>query len=169
MSTINKVILIGNAGGDPEVNYLESNGVCVANISIATTETWKNKDGEKQSKTEWHRVVFFRKLAEIVEKYVQKGHKIYVEGKLQTRKWDDKDGNKHYTTEVVADRMVMLTSQGGGNTIAEQQAEAYMGERATRDLTLDEAEAITKDIKNRKAPGDTGDLDPGDGNDDLPF
>ncbi len=111
---INKVILIGNLGGDPEVRYMP-NGNAVANVTVATSESWKDKNtGESQERTEWHRVVFFRRLAEIVGEYLKKGSKVYVEGKLQTRKWQDQSGNDRYTTEIVANEMQMLDSRGGG-------------------------------------------------------
>lgn len=110
---INKAIIVGNLGQDPDVRYT-TEGKAVANLSIATSETWKDKStGEKKEKTEWHRVVMFGNLAEIVEKYVQKGSKIYIEGKLQTRKWQDKDGSDRYTTEIVANEMQMLDSREG--------------------------------------------------------
>jgi single-strand DNA-binding protein len=110
---VNKVILIGNLGQDPDVRYMP-NGNAVANVSLATSESWKDKNtGETQEKTEWHRVVFFRRLAEIVGEYVKKGSKIYVEGRLQTRKWQDNNGQDRYTTEIVADQMQMLDSRGG--------------------------------------------------------
>jgi len=105
---INKVILIGNLGADPDVRFLAS-GDSVANVRMATSESWMDKQsGERQERTEWHSVVFFRKLAEIVGKYVHKGSRIYVEGKLQTRKWQDRDGNDRYSTEIVANEMQML-------------------------------------------------------------
>lgn len=108
MRGINKVILIGNLGQDPEVKYL-NNGNAVTNLSLATSETWKDKNtGQKQDKTEWHRIVMFNKLAEIAGEYLKKGAKIYVEGKLQTRKWKDQQGADHYTTEVIANEMQML-------------------------------------------------------------
>jgi single-strand DNA-binding protein len=113
---VNKVILIGNLGQDPEVRYMP-NGNAVANVSLATSETWKDKNsGEQQERTEWHRVVFFGKLAEIVGQYLRKGSKVYVEGRLQTRKWQGQDGQDRYTTEVVVDmqgNMQMLDSRGG--------------------------------------------------------
>jgi len=113
---VNKVILIGNLGQDPEVKYMP-NGNAVANITVATSESWKDKNtGEQVDKTEWHRVVFFRRLAEIVGEYLKKGSKIYIEGKLQTRKWQDKNGADHWTTEVVASEMQMLDSRGGGSS-----------------------------------------------------
>ena len=110
---VNKVILVGNLGRDPEVRY-SPNGQAVANVTIATSESWKDKtSGEKQERTEWHRVVFFGRLAEIAGEYLKKGAQIYVEGRLQTRKWQDKDGNDRYTTEIVANDMQMLGSRGG--------------------------------------------------------
>ena len=107
MSGVNKVILVGNLGKDPEVRYLD-NGVAVANFSLATTENYKNKQGERVSQTEWHNIVFWRGLAEVAEKYLKKGDSVYVEGKLRTRRWEDKDGNTKYTTEILADNMTML-------------------------------------------------------------
>ena len=118
MASVNKVILIGNLGRDPETRYMPDGGA-ITNISIATTDTWKDKQGEKQEKTEWHRVAFFGRLAEIAGEYLKKGSQVYVEGRLQTRKWQDKDGNDKYTTEIVADRMQMLGSRqgmGGGTS-----------------------------------------------------
>ncbi|MBU6460923.1 MAG: single-stranded DNA-binding protein [Proteobacteria bacterium] len=107
MASVNKVILVGNLGKDPEVRYAPS-GDAIANITLATSEQWKDKSGEKQEKTEWHRVVFFGKQAEIVSQYLKKGSQVYIEGRLQTRKWQGQDGQDRYTTEVVADRMQML-------------------------------------------------------------
>jgi single-strand DNA-binding protein len=112
MASVNKVILIGNLGRDPETRYMPDGGA-ITNISIATTETWKDKAGEKQEKTEWHRVAFFGKLAEIAGEYLKKGSQVYVEGRLQTRKWQDKEGVDKFTTEIVADRMQMLGSRSG--------------------------------------------------------
>jgi len=113
---VNKVILIGNAGKDPEVRYMP-NGNAVANLTLATSESWKDKNtGETQERTEWHRIVFFRRLGEIVGEYVKKGSKIYVEGRLQTRKWQDQNGQDRYTTEIVADQMQMLDSRGSGGS-----------------------------------------------------
>ncbi len=108
---VNKVILIGNVGNDPEVRYMP-NGNAVANISVATSDSWKDKNtGEQQDRTEWHRVVFFNRLAEIVEQYVKKGSRLYVEGRLQTRSWEQ-DGVKRYSTEIVGNDMQMLDSRG---------------------------------------------------------
>lgn len=110
---VNKVILVGNLGNDPEVRYMP-NGNAVANVSLATSESWKDKTtGEQHEKTEWHRVIFFNRLAEIVEQYVKKGSKLYIEGRLQTRSWEQ-DGVKRYTTEIVANEMQMLDSRGAG-------------------------------------------------------
>jgi len=111
---INKVILIGNLGNDPETRYMPSGGA-VTNVSLATSETWKDKQtGQPQERTEWHRVVFFNRLAEIAGEYLRKGSKVYIEGSLRTRKWQDKDGQDKYTTEIVASEMQMLDSRGGG-------------------------------------------------------
>ncbi|MGM0676896.1 single-stranded DNA-binding protein [Ectothiorhodospira marina] len=110
---INKVILVGNLGNDPEVKYMPS-GSAVANVSIATTDRWKDKQsGEMQDRTEWHRVVFFGRLAEIAGEYLRKGSQVYVEGRLQTRKWQTQDGQDRYSTEIVANEMQMLGGRGG--------------------------------------------------------
>ena len=114
MASVNKVILIGNLGADPETRYLPS-GDAVANIRVATTETWKDKGGEKQEHTEWHRIAFFGKLAEIAGEYLKKGSPVYIEGRIRTRKWQDKEGQDRYSTEIVADRMQLLGSRGGGS------------------------------------------------------
>ncbi|MDE2259961.1 MAG: single-stranded DNA-binding protein [Betaproteobacteria bacterium] len=121
MASVNKVILVGNLGRDPEVRYMPD-GAAITNISVATTDTWKDKAGEKQERTEWHRVAFFGKLAEIAGEYLKKGSQVYLEGRLQTRKWQDKDGQDKYTTEIVADRMQMLGSRSGGNAGGETPA-----------------------------------------------
>ena len=111
---INKCILVGNLGADPEVRYSPS-GAAVTNIRIATSEVWRDKQsGEQQERTEWHRVVFFGRLAEIAGEYLKKGQQVYVEGRLQTRKWQDRDGNDRFTTEIVANEMQMLGGRGGG-------------------------------------------------------
>ena len=119
MSGVNKVILIGNLGKDPEVRYLD-NGVAVANLSLATSENYKNKDGEKVTQTEWHDIVLWRGLAEVAEKYLKKGSSVYIEGKLRTNKWVDKDENTRYKTEVLADKLTML----GRSKIQEQSSES---------------------------------------------
>ncbi len=116
MASINKVILVGNLGQDPEVKYMPSGGA-VTNISIATTDTWKDKaTGEKKENTEWHRVVFFNRLAEIVGEYLRKGSQVYIEGNLRTRKWQDQNGVDKYTTEIVAREMQMLGGRAGGSS-----------------------------------------------------
>ncbi|HSM98686.1 MAG TPA: single-stranded DNA-binding protein, partial [Gallionella sp.] len=111
--SVNKVILIGRLGKDPETRYMTS-GEAVTNATLATSENWKDKSGEKQEKTEWHNLVFYRRLAEIAGEYLKKGSQIYVEGKLQTRKWQDKEGKDRYTTEIVVNEMQMLGSKSGG-------------------------------------------------------
>ncbi len=116
MASINKVILVGNLGQDPEVKYMPSGGA-VTNISIATTDTWKDKTtGEKKENTEWHRVVFFNRLAEIVGEYLRKGSQVYIEGNLRTRKWQDQSGADRYSTEIVAREMQMLGGRAGGSS-----------------------------------------------------
>lgn len=112
MAGVNKVILVGNLGRDPEVRYTKS-GQAVASFSIATSEKWTGKDGNREERTEWHRITAWGKLGEICGEYLSKGKQVYIEGKLQTREWEDKDGNKRQTTEVVANNMVMLSQAGG--------------------------------------------------------
>jgi single-strand DNA-binding protein len=113
MASVNKVILVGNLGADPETRYLP-NGDAVTNVRLATTESWKDKaSGEKKEITEWHRVVFYRRLAEIAGEYLRKGSSVYVEGRIRTRKWQDKDGQDRYTTEIEATEMQMLGGRGG--------------------------------------------------------
>ena len=123
---VNKVILIGNLGQDPEVRYTP-NGVAIANLRLATSESWKDQQGQVQERTEWHRVVMYRRLAEIAGEYVKKGSKIYIEGKLQTRKWQDKEGQDRYTTEVVADEMQMLDGRPSGDAGAPRQGGGQYG------------------------------------------
>ncbi len=148
-SGINKVILIGNLGQDPEVRYMP-NGNAVANVSLATSESWKDKNtGEMQERTEWHRVVFFQRLGEIVGEYCKKGSKIYVEGRLQTRKWQDKNGQDRYTTEIIADQMQMLDSRGGGGA-------AFTPNTGTSD-------------SGRPAPASSAPAPDADFDDDIPF
>ena len=112
MGTVNKVIIVGNMGRDAEVRYTPG-GAAVATLSLATTDVWNDKAGQRQEKTEWHRVVVWGKQAETLAEYLTKGRQIYVEGRLQTRQWDDKDGNKRYTTEIRSDRIVLLGGRGG--------------------------------------------------------
>lgn len=120
---INKVILIGNVGKDPEVRHLDS-GVAVTTFPLATSESYKNKEGQKVTNTEWHNIVLWRGLAEVAEKYVKKGNPLYIEGKIRTRSWDDKDGNKRYTTEIVADVMQMLGSKQSSEDEAASTSES---------------------------------------------
>jgi single-strand DNA-binding protein len=113
---INKVILVGNLGADPETRYMPS-GSAVTNLSVATSEQWKDKQsGEQKERTEWHKVAMFNRLAEIAAEYLRKGSQVYIEGKLRTRKWQDRDGNDRWTTEIIADEMQMLGGRGGGGS-----------------------------------------------------
>ncbi len=125
---VNKAILIGNLGGDPEVRYMPSGGA-VANVTLATSEAWKDKQtGEQHDRTEWHRVVFFNRLAEIAGEFLRKGSKIYIEGRIQTRKWQDKSGQDRYTTEIIASEMQMLDSRAGaGNHASGEQGSFQHG------------------------------------------
>jgi single-strand DNA-binding protein len=127
---VNKVILIGNLGQDPEIKSTAA-GASIANFSIATSESWKDKNtGQQVEKTEWHRVVAFNRLAEIIGQYVKKGSKIYIEGSLRTRKWQDKEGKDHYTTEVVANEMQMLDSRGAGGGASNSAADYSQSQAA---------------------------------------
>jgi single-strand DNA-binding protein len=158
MASVNKVILIGNLGRDPETRYMPDGGA-ITNISIATTETWKDKNGDKQEKTEWHRVAFFGKLAEIAGEYLKKGSQVYVEGRLQTRKWQDKDGQDKYTTEIVANAMQMLGSrQGMGGNAPD------MGDRDSGGGSSQRAAPAGKPAAAGKAGGKFDDFE-----DDIPF
>ena len=112
MGSVNKVILVGNLGRDAELRYTPG-GAAVATLNMATTETWNDKSGQRQEKTEWHRVVFWGKVAESLTEYLTKGKQVYVEGRLETRQWNDKDGNKRYTTEIKGDKIVLLGGGGG--------------------------------------------------------
>jgi single-strand DNA-binding protein len=128
---VNKVILVGNLGNDPETRYLPSGGA-VTNVTIATSESWKDKQsGQAQERTEWHRVVFFNRLAEIAGEYLRKGSKVYVEGSLRTRKWQDQSGQDRYTTEIVAAEMQMLDSRGGGAMSGDSEAPAPRRQQAS--------------------------------------
>jgi single-strand DNA-binding protein len=153
---VNKVILVGNLGRDPEVRY-SPNGQAVANATLATSESWKDKtSGEKQERTEWHRVVFFGRLAEIAGEYLKKGAQIYVEGRLQTRKWQDKDGHERYTTEIVANEMQMLGSRGG--------AGAPGGDNFNQDLPASDNAGTAAKKTGAGRTAVAGDFD-----DDIPF
>jgi len=157
MASVNKVILIGNLGRDPETRYMPEGGA-ITNISIATTEKWKDKNGDMQEKTEWHRVAFFGKLAEIAGEYLKKGSQVYVEGRLQTRKWQDKDGADKYTTEIVANAMQMLGSRQGMGGGAPGGAPEDRGEGAGASLPAAARPAA------KAAGGKFDDLE-----DDIPF
>jgi single-strand DNA-binding protein len=154
MASVNKVILVGNLGRDPETRYNPEGGA-ITNISVATTDTWKDKaSGEKQERTEWHRIVFFSRLAEIAGEYLKKGSQVYIEGSLRTRKWQDKEGKERYTTEIVADRMQMLGSrQGAGDASGRDR-----GDKAKEPATAGEGKA------SKKPAGKFDDMD-----DDIPF
>lgn len=132
MASLNKVTLIGNLGADPETRYM-TNGDAVCNINLATTDSWRDKaSGEQREATEWHRLVFYRRLAEIASQYLRKGAQIYVEGKIQTRKWTDKDGIDRYTTQVVVDEMKMLGKrQGGSDQPTADRADPFAPQEST--------------------------------------
>ncbi len=139
---VNKVILVGNLGQKPEIRYTQTN-TAVATLSIATSESWKDKDsGEQREKTEWHRVVFFGKLAEISEQYLDKGSQLYVEGKLQTRKWQDKDGNDKYTTEILGNEMNML----GGRQSSADSGEFDQSQPASQTSQSHDSQISEEDI-----------------------
>jgi single-strand DNA-binding protein len=154
---VNKVILIGNLGKDPETRYLPSGGA-VANVTVATTEGWKDKtSGEAKERTEWHNVVFYSKLAEIVGQYLKKGSQVYVEGSIRTRKWQDKEGHDRYTTEIIANEMQMLGGKGGG------------GSSAPMDRGGDRSETGGSASRGGKAPAVAEPSDKGFEDDDIPF
>ncbi|NMF88806.1 single-stranded DNA-binding protein [Aromatoleum petrolei] len=162
MASLNKVILIGNLGRDPETRYAPS-GDAICNITVATTETWKDKQsGERKEATEWHRVVFFGRLAEIAAQYLRKGSQIYVEGRLQTRKWQDKDGQDRYTTEIRGDEMKMLGSRQGGGGGDAPMGGGYEAPSAPARQAPQQAPA-------QKAPSQSGGGGFGDFDDDIPF
>lgn len=133
MAGVNKVILVGNLGKDPEVRHLEG-GAAVANFTLATTEVYKDKTGTRQEQTEWHNVVVWRGLAEVAEKYLKKGMTIYVEGKLRTRSWDDKEGNKRYTTEVVGDTFTILSKKENSSSSGNANDSLSSGPKTGDDL-----------------------------------
>lgn len=168
--SVNKVILVGNVGKDPEVRYLEG-GTAVCSFPLATSETYRNRDGDRVTTTEWHNVVLWRGLAEIAEKYVRKGSQLYIEGKIRTRSWDDRDGNKRYTTEVIADTMQML----GKRTEEAQQQQPVTGGtgKAAQDKSMQGASQQPQDRQDNEqpAPEETGSGEPDidQVQDDLPF
>ena len=155
MASVNKVILIGNLGKDPDIRYMPG-GDAVANITLATSETWKDKTGAKQEKTEWHRVTFYRKLAEIVGEYLKKGSSVYVEGRLETRKWTDKTGTDRYTTEIIANEMRMLGSKSGGSSSE--------GENKNNETSSPKDSALNNNNATANNNSGFGDMD-----DDIPF
>ena len=155
---VNKVILVGNLGKDPETRYMPS-GSAVTNLTLATSESWKDKQsGEQQERTEWHKVAMFGRLAEIAAEYLRKGSQVYIEGKLRTRKWQDKEGKDRWTTEIVADEMQMLGSKGGGGA-------AGAGAMARRGCGRRRAAAAAAAAR----PSTTRARPPGDFDDDIPF
>jgi single-strand DNA-binding protein len=144
MGSVNKVILVGNLGRDAELRYTPG-GAAVATINMATTEVWNDKGGQRQEKTEWHRVVLWGKSAESLAEYLTKGKQIYVEGRLQTRQWDDKDGNKRYTTELRGDRIVLLGGGSGGGRSAGSMSRSTGDESMGGHPPSDVAEPLTDD------------------------
>ncbi|MDR1661159.1 MAG: single-stranded DNA-binding protein [Azoarcus sp.] len=163
MASVNKVILIGNLGRDPETRYMPS-GDAVATITMATTETWKDKaSGERREATEWHRVVFFGKLAEIVAQYLKKGSQVFVEGRLQTRKWQDKDGVERYTTEIRADEMKMLGRREGEG----RGDDEGWGRSAPPPAPARQAQSASETPPSRAPAKDSGGF--GNFDDDIPF
>lgn len=142
MAGVNKVILVGNLGADPEIRHLTS-GATVANFNIATSETYKDRQtGERREQTEWHRVVLWRGLAEIAEKYLKKGSKVYIEGKLRTRSWEDQGGQKRYTTEVHGDNMTMLDGRSEGQSSAPQAQSSSSPQAAPQQRSNQQAESV---------------------------
>ncbi len=160
---LNKVTLIGNLGADPEVRYMPAGGA-VTSISIATTRRWKDKQtGERKDATEWHRVVFFNRIAEIAGEYLKKGSQVYVEGRLQTRKWQDKDGHERYTTEIIAEEMHMLGSKSGGTSHFPDTSAAYN----TPTASAPGSSPYPPTMPNASVPPVPPDYD--DFDDDIPF
>ena len=157
---VNKVILVGNLGKDPETRYMPS-GSAVTNLTLATSESWKDKQtGEQQDRTEWHKIAMFGRLAEIAAEYLRKGSQIYIEGKLRTRKWQDKEGKDRYTTEIVADEMQMLGSRGGAPAGAGAGGTAGSGDRSS--ATGEHPSPSRAAVNDSAGP-------PGDFDDDIPF
>jgi len=158
MASVNKVTLIGNLGRDPETRYMP-NGEAVTNITLATTDTWKDRtSGERQEKTEWHRVTFYRRLAEIAGEYLKKGSQVYVEGRLETRKWTDKEGKDRYTTEIIAAEMKMLGSRAGAGAPSYDASDDAGSARPAAKAAAGVAKAPAK------GPAGIADMD-----DDIPF
>jgi single-strand DNA-binding protein len=168
MASVNKAILVGNLGRDPEMRYMP-NGEAVCNFSIATTENWKDKNGQKQEKTEWHNIVMYRRLAEIAGEYLKKGRPVYIEGRLQTRKWE-KDGVTRYTTEIIADQMQMLGSrEGAGSPNASYDGGA--ADDMNQDASPPSGQPASAEAKDQapaeKPAGGASNFD--DFEDDIPF
>ncbi|NCF26598.1 MAG: single-stranded DNA-binding protein [Gammaproteobacteria bacterium] len=139
---VNKVILVGNLGADPETRYTAS-GSAVTNVRLATTDSWRDKQsGDQQERTEWHRIVFFARLAEIAAEYLRKGSQIYVEGRIQTRKWQDKDGQDRWTTEIVGNEMQMLGSRGGAQSPPPDFDSGRSGDAGSAGASPKKAEAV---------------------------
>ena len=167
MSGVNKVIIIGNVGQDPETKYMPSGGA-VTNLSIATSESWKDKQtGQPQERTEWHRVVFFNRLAEIASEYVRKGSKVYVEGSLRTRQWEQ-DGVKRYSTEIVASQMQMLDSKSGDQQAPQQQQQAPQQQRQPQQSPHANGKYQQQQAKQAMQQQPAGGFDDGF-DDDIPF
>jgi single-strand DNA-binding protein len=165
MASVNKVIVLGNLGRDPELRYTPS-GSAVCNVSVATTRNWKNKDsGERQEETEWHRVVFYDRLAEVAGEYLKKGRPVYVEGRLKTRKWQDKDGKDQYTTEVIADQMQLL----GGRDEAGGGSSRVGGDDMGHEMESRPARPAARPPAPRPAPAPKAASGFDDIDDDIPF
>lgn len=171
MASVNKVIILGNLGRDPETRYMP-NGEAVTNIAVATTESWKDKNsGEKKETTEWHRITFYRKLAEIAGQYLKKGSSVYIEGRLQTRKWQDPQGNDRYSTEIIADTMQMLGGRPTGGSVGMDggapqsmpQQSAYSGNQMQRAPAAPQQQRQPQQFAPQSAPS-FSDMD-----DDIPF
>jgi single-strand DNA-binding protein len=167
--SVNKVILIGNVGKDPETRYLEG-GTAVCSFPLATSETYRNRDGEKITTTEWHNVVLWRGLAEVAEKYVKKGSQLYIEGRIRTRSWDDRDGNKRYTTEIVGDNMQMLGKRADDSGFQQEasgpsQANGSQdpGSRASSSRTSTPSSAPARADEGSPGEGSPGQGSPGEG------
>ena len=141
MGSVNKVILVGNLGRDAELRYTPG-GAAVATLSLATTEVWNDKTGQRQERTEWHRIILWGKQAESLQEYLKKGKQIYVEGRLQTRQWDDKDGNKRYTTEVKSDRLTLLGGGSGRSNIGEGRSNVGEGQSSSQPESVGNGEAV---------------------------
>ncbi len=159
MASVNKVILVGNLGRDPEMRFMP-NGEAVCNFSIATTDSWKDKSGQKQERTEWHNIVIYRKLAEIAGEYLKKGRPVYIEGRLQTRKWQTKEGQDRYTTEIIADQMQMLGGREGGGASSSYDS-------MDEDQSRPQQSARPAQSAPAQQPASGGDFDAFE--DDIPF